>query len=153
MVMLKRWVRNCTLTPLLRWGGAGLTLALLILYFLNMPFYSGSALPFNCMWRMEHGRFKIARTQSGSTESFYIAVNNEGLKFFPECRVFSRSDWMFNIPLWVPVLGIGAWTSVGWVLHRRNTPRFKAGCPICGYDRSGNPGKTCPECGQDQTVK
>lgn len=153
IVMLKCPFTRRNLSQFLRWGGACISLGLVILYVLSVPFYSGSALPLKCAWRLEHGCLKFERKSAGTTESFYIAINSEGLRFLPECRVFNSPDWMVNIPLWIPLLAIGGWTTRAWISHHRNTPRFKTGCPGCGYNRDGLLATKCPECGSDQTAQ
>lgn len=50
-----------------------------------------------------------------------------------------------SIPLWIVALppGVLAWA---W-LRRRENWRGPGACAACGYDRSGTPGRICPECG------
>lgn len=128
-------------SPLLRWAGLILTLLILAVYAANLPFYSGSSLGPNWRWRMEHGRFLVARSSVESRESFYIAPNSEGLRFRPDWR-FTAGDWRVNIPLWIPFLLVAGATAAAW------RPRRRAGCPRCGYDMTGLPAAAvCPECG------
>ena len=92
---------------LVRWGSSALSALLVLLYVANVPFYSGSRIGATGMWRMEHGRLKVERTAGGSTETFYMAANSEGLRFWPEGRWVSMSEWMVNVPVWMP-LGVTA---------------------------------------------
>lgn len=49
-----------------------------------------------------------------------------------------------SLPLWIPLLLAAAPT----VMYIRAGRRRRSGlCPACGYDLSGAPSATCPECG------
>lgn len=119
-----------------------MTLLLLMLYALNVPFYSGAGIGTRLHWRMEHGRLTIERTVA-HRETFYIAVNAEGLRFLPRWRFWSWDAWSVAIPLWAP-LGLAAgWTA--WAWWPRRVPGV---CRKCGYARAGlGPDAPCPECG------
>lgn len=131
--MRRRWAR---------WISAGVTILLLMLYALNMPFYSGAGITARLHWRMEHGRLTVERTVA-HRESFYIAINSEGLRFRPRWRYGSWDAWSVTIPLWAP-LGLAAgWCA--WVWWPRRLPHA---CRACGYSRAGlAQGAPCPECG------
>ena len=48
------------------------------------------------------------------------------------------------LPLWIPLLLIGAPTVILW----RNDRRYPPGhCRKCGYNLTGNVSGICPECG------
>ena len=130
------------------WLLAVVSVLLCVLYFLNMPFYSGSTLTTWCAWRMEHGRMKVEVRASGvANENFYIAINSEGLRFKPELRVSRWDDWMVNVPLWMPVLASTGGSA--WLF--RASRRERTGCRKCGYDLKGLPeGAKCPECGEGE---
>ncbi len=50
-----------------------------------------------------------------------------------------------RVPLWIPVVLLGAPTAWLWWRDRRRVP---AGCcAACGYDLTGNVSGRCPECG------
>ena len=66
---------------------------LLLLNILCLPFYSGASLSPSLHWRLEHGRLTLRATQRFNQESFYIAINAEGLLFTPSASYFSPSDW------------------------------------------------------------
>lgn len=95
---------------LFRTGFAGAIL-IGLLWIMNLPFYSGAGGP-HLRWRMEHGRFRIEhRSEPIHPETFYIALNSEGLRFGPEAD-FDGDDWMINLPLWIPFLacvGLALW--------------------------------------------
>lgn len=86
--------------------GQIVTLLSLLLFLLNLPYYSGWGNG-RFRWRMEHGRIKLELRESAvNPESFYIASNTEGLRFAPQWSYGSAGAWMLNLPLWVP-LGAG----------------------------------------------
>lgn len=130
------------------WILAGASVLIALVYAANVPFYSGSSVGPRLSWRMEHGRLRVVcRPSPRNSESFYVAVNNEGLKFAPDWHVYSAGDWFFNVPLWLP-LGMTALGSAGLFFAMRE--RRKPGvCGKCGYDLRGLPaGTMCPECGK-----
>jgi hypothetical protein len=53
-----------------------------------------------------------------------------------------RGAW---VPLWMPLLPVGAATGLAWLGGRRARPGCCAGC---GYDLRGLTGGVCPECGE-----
>jgi hypothetical protein len=127
-----------------RWLFTAATALLLLLYYLSVPFYSGSSLGPHGSWRFEHGRIKLQYSPSTFHESFYIANNSEGLRFAPQLRASALNDWFINLPLWVP---FALTTTAAVLLWRSRYPRGH--CHRCGYDRKGLPGATpCPECGR-----
>ncbi|MBK8099379.1 MAG: hypothetical protein IPK26_19905 [Planctomycetes bacterium] len=69
---------------------------------LSLPFYSGcSGRHLQC--RVEHGRIGLGYRQiEGNPESFYVAINSEGLRFLPE--VTTGGGIQMQVPLWLPLL-------------------------------------------------
>lgn len=121
--------------------------AILLLYLACLPFYSGSALPLGLSWRLETGRLNLKRSPVGSTETFYVAVNSESMRFKPEFRVWSPSDWSLTIPLWMPLLL--ALAAAAWAWRPTTSGPRVPKCGTCGYPREGlGAGAMCPECGR-----
>jgi hypothetical protein len=59
------------------------------------------------------------------------------------------SGFNLCVPLWIPLLKVGA--LAGWMWWRALCePRDR--CASCGYDLAGLRGTTCPECGKDARV-
>jgi hypothetical protein len=132
---------------LARWGGLFATVVLALVYLANLPLYAGSSLGPFISWRMEHGRLALERHAAQNPEAFYVAINSEGMRFAPECRVFSWRDWRVNVPLWLPLLLAVAVTSRAWTRWIRR-PRDPSRCPACRYPRAGLAFTIpCPECG------
>jgi predicted RNA-binding Zn-ribbon protein involved in translation (DUF1610 family) len=54
-----------------------------------------------------------------------------------------------SVPLWMPLVVVGAPTALLWRTNRRIARLARTGhCPSCGYDRRGlTPDAPCPECG------
>lgn len=122
-----------------------MTFVIAVAYALNLPFYAGSSLGPRFGWRLEHGRLTLGPGIAG-TESFYIALNSEGLRLAPAFRYYGRGHWKLTIPLWAPLLAAGAWTA--WA--RWPSRRAAGNCAACGYSLAGlsTPGTVCPECGR-----
>jgi hypothetical protein len=132
-----------------RWGGPISALLLLLLFLANVPFYSGSSIGSHFSWRMEHGRIALHASSSPVHESFYIALNSEGVHFTPEWRADSLTDWRINIPLWMPLLLTVVISAAAWRRWLRRRPRPSDRCPTCRYPRAGlAPTAPCPECGE-----
>lgn len=133
-----------------RWLAWGLTLlagVIMLVYAANMPFYSGSRIGAVGAWRLEHGRLTVYRLPFASTESFYIAINNEGLRFLPDWRLAAWRDWSVAVPLWLPFVATLALAAREWRLPARRRPRPGA-CAACGYSLAGlEAPAACPECG------
>jgi len=129
------------------WLLAATSVLLAVLYFLNVPFYSGSSLGSHFAWRMEHGRMGVRVAPFSLHEQFYIAPNSEGLKFLPESHWWAWNDWNFHLPLWMP-LGASVLGSAGLFYVTRRGRRAGV-CGKCGYDLRGlAAGAKCPECGE-----
>lgn len=130
---------------ILRWAASLATLVLIALYILSLPFYAGSRLFGTVHWRLEHARLGVRSIPGGRPEPFWIDLNSEGLRWVPELRVNTLSDWSVQIPLWIPLLLTTATAATLWT-KRLRTPR---GHCRCGYDRRGLPATApCPECGR-----
>ncbi|MGD8454631.1 MAG: hypothetical protein PVJ57_22690 [Phycisphaerae bacterium] len=54
----------------------------------------------------------------------------------------SQPDYFGWVPLWIPILALGAPTAAVWVRDRRRPGH----CIFCGYDLTGNVTGRCPEC-------
>lgn len=134
------------------WLLAAASVLLMLLYVANVPFYSGSSVGSRLNWRMEHGRLRVQCRQVNYPESFYIAINSEGLKFVPEWRVQAWGNWDVNVPLWIP-LGVCILGSAGlFVVTRKRQP--PGVCGQCGYDTTGLvAGAKCPECGEREVTR
>ncbi len=133
----------------LAWTLTILTAVVVLLYAANLPLYSGSRIGAVGSWRMEHGRMTLSRLPFPSSESFYVAINTEGLRFRPSCRLAAWDDWAFTLPLWVPFLVLALFTIREW---RRPRGRPHRGlCAVCAYSLSGLVGDApCPECGNER---
>ncbi|MCX5691636.1 MAG: hypothetical protein NTV94_17900 [Planctomycetota bacterium] len=77
---------------------------LILLNILCLPLYSGASISPRFHWRLEHGRLTLRATPPFNTETFYIALNSEGLRFIPEAQFNTPSDWSLTVPLWIPAL-------------------------------------------------
>jgi hypothetical protein len=121
--------------------------ALCVVYVLNVPFYAGSRIGSIGSWRLEHGRMGL-RWGTRSTESFYVAINSEGLRFRPEARLYSATSGEAHVPLWMPILLVAGVTGWAWARAGRQAPPAGV-CAGCGYSlRSLPAGAPCPECGR-----
>lgn len=73
-------------------------------------------------------------------------ISGKAAELLGDTSVIGRT-WL--VPLWLPVLLIGAVTIVCWRLDR---PPRAGHCPACGYDLTGNTTGRCPECGSSSNV-
>lgn len=126
-----------------RWTAVIAVVLLIMLYVANLPFYSGASLTPHFSWRMEHGRLRLECSSVAHTESFYVALNSEGLRWAPQVSLHSLGNWMVNIPIWIALLPAIAWAFTAW------RPRPVKGACRCGYPLKGlAPSAPCPECGR-----
>lgn len=94
------------------------SLLIAVLWRVNLPFYSGSCISSRGSWRLEHGRFTLNWGRP-STESVYIAINSESVRWKAEFTHYSPGEWQIVVPLWV--VGAVALVAAGtfWRLERR----------------------------------
>lgn len=64
---------------------------------------------------------------------------------WPPRAASSGTVWFIDLPLWMPLVGVGIPTCWLWRLSRRSAP---GSCPTCGYDLAGITTGLCPECGK-----
>lgn len=127
------------------WGLLALTLLLAGVQILSVPFYAGSRIGGWGAWRLENGRLTIWRRAGGTSESFFIANNTEGLRFMPMAQLWSLREWRVVIPVWMPLVAAG----VGGVVLFRRSKDGGPRCRRCGYALAGlASGASCPECGR-----
>jgi len=139
-------------THTLKWGGAVVTVLLLVVWIgsgwwlIGWRFASGGSL---CVLAGKLGVVTPAVGQPVlNNTSFLFDRHDFGLGWW--------FDWVaqpvfqfYAIPLWLPALASLLVTAAAWrvdAVHRR---RARVGaCSSCGYDRAGlAPGSVCPECG------
>jgi hypothetical protein len=126
------------------WALAAAAGLVLLLWSLNVPFYSGASIG-RFQWRMEHGRVKVWWRVAPRQESFYIAGNSEGLKWAGDAHFYPDGSWFVTVPLWCPFVVL-AGASAGLFALKRH-PR--GCCRGCGYELRGLVrGAACPECGR-----
>jgi hypothetical protein len=125
-------------------GGSGVALCL-VAYWLSVPFYAGAGTSFGS-WRMEHGRLTVGVEPDPGPESFYVAVNHEGLRFGPGIEFSAWDDFRVTVPLWAALLACAGLVVGARAELRRARPGL---CRACGHSlhglRAGTP--RCPECG------
>jgi hypothetical protein len=98
-----------------RYGSLTVLGLLLVLQGLSVPFYTGSGGSVgvaHMMWRLEHGRLRISCSEASNAESFYVAINNEGLRWGFEGSYDSVRHWTAIVPLWalmIPAAGVSVW--------------------------------------------
>ena len=101
---------------------------MLLLWLLNRPFYAGSRIASIGSWRLEHGRLTLNWGRP-STESFYIAINSEPVRWAAEFTPYSPGDWRIVVPLWLPMAASLALAGVCWRWQRRASRPPAAGSP------------------------
>ncbi len=69
------------------------------------------------------------------------------LRLMPYIGFANAVPFSLNIPLWLPILGLGPIVTWNWLLVHRGRKRKKLGlCLKCGYDLRASKDR-CPECG------
>jgi ribosomal protein L37E len=126
-----------------RYGSLVFIIGLLLLQIASLPFYAGASGRW-FRWRFEHGCLTIARSPWLANESFYIAMNTEGLRWTPHARISGVRDWELCIPVWIPLVTSVAWCVLAW---RRRAASDDLTCARCGFSLVGLSSTTCPECG------
>jgi hypothetical protein len=142
----------------LKWTGVGCTLALAALavtsvwldVMFDAPYWGASArrAAFRLDWRT--GELVDAFGPRG----WSVAAHTPRVTVLPAVVQIpiGSSMTIYNVivPLWVPILLIGAPTAWLW---RRDRPRPAYACRTCGYDLRGvENGDPCPECGGAVTL-
>lgn len=92
----------------------------LVVWLLNRPFYAGSRIGTLGSWRLEHGRLTLDWGRP-STESFYIAINSETVRWAAEFTHDSPGAWRVVAPLWIAGAMALALAAVCWRLERRGS--------------------------------
>lgn len=103
----------------------------LALWLLNRPFYAGSRIASIGSWRLEHGRLTVNWGRP-STESFYIAINSEPVRWAAEFTSYTPGEWQIVMPLWIPELMALGLAGVAWRLECRaaRPPHARSSPPV-----------------------
>lgn len=81
-----------------------LTSVIVLIFLLNVVFYSGGSLPGDTLWYLESGRFTF-RWNYDYRQSFFVDFNSQGLSWKPDWGASS-----ITIPLWIPLVLCSFWT-------------------------------------------
>lgn len=102
-------------------------------------------------WRLEHGRLTIKCHPPQNPESFYVAINSEGLRWAWDGTFTGVGDWMLCVPLWAFLAVALGWAVWAWRgKHRSGSSVEEDRCAACGYVLKGLIGPVCPECGRQR---
>ena len=151
---LKRVLRKAV-----KWGGAGLTVLLLVVWVGSGCYRANWRIAAGTSVEIGAGRLEYSEVSLFSDLARHgWATPEVGLRSIaagePELNwSFRRADlgkalFVF-IPLWPAVLLSLLATAAAWRADAKYLRRARVGmCPACGYDRAGlAPGAVCPECG------
>ena len=87
-----------------RWGRAAAVVvgfAALLAHLACVPFYAGGAIGGHTRWRLEHGRLTVARSANPHRITFFIDINHEPARWWPDGRWESPSTWEIAAPMWM----------------------------------------------------
>ncbi len=149
---LKRRVRKTV-----KWGGAGLTVLLLVVWIGSGWFYVTCGL---------QSRDELGLAYGGNSYSPAMGITHvvdNGWRYGPlrSPEIFWEINWSavwpdpyFSVPLWPAVLLSLLATAAAWRADLKYLRRVREGaCAGCGYDRAGlAAGAVCPECGAAPTA-
>lgn len=138
-----------------KWTGLAAGVLLAVIYIAGIRFVAVWAPSPNAAVLVGHGMigasWSDAWTRDDIFESRILRDSTGPFVWLPRCR-WTRALWGdIVVPLWLPLLLIGAPTVLLWRRDRRSNPRNQPGhCRACGYDLtgSGGVGAGCPECGR-----
>lgn len=88
--------------------------------------------------------------KSGLSAPVLAELESRTTRFLPG-RVDSSRFGCAWLPLWIPILALGAPTAILWYLDRRRPALGE--CAQCGYNLTGNTTGRCPECGATRAVE
>ena len=141
----------------MKWGGAGLTVLLLVAWIGSGWFDFARLAKSGQVSRVGGGCF--------TTYPFPPVPIDDSSWVWSKRSAFSL-DWRFRwsrsgrfyqgqVPLWLPALLALLATATAWRTDAKYLRRTRAGlCPACGYDRAGLvAGAVCPECGKQPEAR
>jgi len=144
---LKRKVRKTV-----KWGGAGLTVLLVVVWigsgWWNVVWRSNGNLVTVVNWGEVYFEWIENRPVLDLESPFFVSTHGFELSWWPYLR--NRNPyWVASIPLCYPALLSLVATAAAWRADAKYMRRAPVGlCAGCGYDRAGlAAGAVCPECG------
>jgi len=105
--------------------------------------------PFAMSWRDLWFRIDDVRQTIPANADGTVAISPKGVLAANAPRQLTLREFSVAIPLWLPILLIGAapaWQLFGLPAHRRRIRLAAGQCVSCGYDLRATP-QRCPECG------
>jgi hypothetical protein len=151
-------IRRGRMRSTIKWGGAVLTVLLLIVWVASVRFEAGVLLSANTELSIRDGQLRCGERLP---DRFYPPMQPTTKVWF-HGPPFYHFRWWFAVyrwqvlpgaiksvhaPIWFFALLTAVPTAMLW---RRDCKLLPGTCPKCGYDRTGLPAnRACPECGSN----
>ena len=135
-----------------KWGGAGLTVLLLVVWVGSAWLLASWSWPYGCLTQVREGVVRVERDVAVyETPSIFERDVISEHAFRLDWRFKFRdygNNWVAEVPLWALTLPTLALTIFAWHRDAAIRRRLRSGCCPCGYDRAGLAAMSvCPECG------
>jgi hypothetical protein len=133
----------------IKWGGAAVTVLLLVVWIGSGWFYSirAARIAIGCA----HGSLVVAPNGDGrSMPTWWWGWHFYRIPAGFDLWFSYKGEYDWSVPLWVLIAPLGASTALAWRADARaHNARARLNlCPKCNYDRAGIAADAnCPECG------